>query len=149
MKSIFEPETYKSIVARIEQLTPNHQAQWGTMNVAQMMEHCSRALDYATGKTKPKRLLLGILIGGLLKKSYYNDKPWDKNLPTAPNFKITDTPDFNASRNRLLALVKEFAEGGEAKCTRHPSAFFGHFEPAQHGMGVYKHLDHHLTQFGV
>ncbi len=149
MKSLFDPASLSSTVKRIEKLTPETQPLWGKMNVSQMMEHCARALDYSTGKTKPRRLLIGILFGSFIKKKYYNDISWDKNLPTAPNFKMTDTPEFNVTKKRLLDLVKEFGEGGEAKCTRHPNAFFGQFEPAQHGQGQYKHLDHHLTQFGV
>jgi hypothetical protein len=149
MKSLFDKETLDETLARIGSLSPESTAVWGQMNVSQMMEHCSRALDWATGKDKPKRMLLGYLLGGLLKKQYYNDKPVAKNLPTAPKFQVTDTPDFALTKERFTALVKEFSEGGEAKCTRHPSAFFGHLTPAQHGKGTYKHIDHHLTQFGV
>lgn len=149
MKSLFDKDTLHETLRRIESLTPATQAVWGKMNVSQMMEHCSRALDYATGKDKPKRMLLGYLIGGFLKKEYYNDRPVGKNLPTAPKFVVTDTPDFEVTKQRFTGLVKAFGEGGEAKCTRHPSAFFGHFTPEQHGIGAYKHIDHHLTQFGV
>lgn len=149
MKSLFDKETLNETLGRIDRLTTGSHPVWGKMNVSQMMEHCSRALDWATGKDKPKRMLLGYLLGGLLKNQYYNDKPVAKNLPTAPKFLVTDTPDFASAKQRFTALVKEFSEGGEAKCTRHPSAFFGHLTPEQHGKGAYKHIDHHLTQFGV
>lgn len=149
MNTIYDKANLTAVLERINKLTPETAPQWGKMNVSQMMEHCSRALDYATGKDKPKRLLIGRFFGSFIKKQYYNDKPWDRNLPTAPKFVVTDLPAFAETKQRLTSLVKEFGEGGEAKCTTHPSAFFGYFTPAQHGMGVYKHLDHHLTQFGV
>lgn len=149
MNTIYDKATLTATLNRIDKLTPATTPQWGKMNASQMLEHCSRALDYAVGNDRPKRLLIGRLLGGFMKKQYYNNTPWGKNTPTAPNFKVADTPDFEASKKRLTTLVKQFSEGGEAKCTTHPSAFFGHLTPAQHGLGMYKHLDHHLTQFGV
>lgn len=149
MKSLYEKQSLQEINSRIEKLTPETKQLWGKMNVAQMMEHCARALDFSTGKNKPPRMFLGYILGPIFKTQYYNDKPWSKNSPTAPNYLVTDQQNFDQTKSRLLNLIKEFSEGGEAKCTTHPSPFFGSLTPAQHGMGQYKHIDHHLQQFGV
>ena len=45
--------------------------------------------------------------------------------------------------------VRQFSEGGETRCTRHPHPFFGSLTPQAWSRGMYKHLDHHLRQFGV
>lgn len=149
MQSIYEASVYADLVNRVNKLSPETVPQWGKMNVAQMMEHCARAFDYATGKIKEPRMLMGILLGAFFKASYYNDKPWPRNSPTAKVYLVTNEPEFAATKNRLLAGMKEFYEGGPAKATTHPSPFFGHLTPEQHGYGQFKHLDHHLTQFGV
>lgn len=39
--------------------------------------------------------------------------------------------------------------GGEKVCTTHPHPIMGSYTPAEWGKGMYKHLDHHLRQFGV
>lgn len=149
MKSLYEKTNLQEINSRIEKLKSDMIPVWGKMNAAQMMEHCARALDFSTGKIKPPRLFIGYILGPIFKKQYYNDEPTRKNSPTAPNFIVANQQDFEKAKSRLLNLLKEFSEGGEAKCTTHPSAFFGKLTPAQHGMGQYKHIDHHLQQFGV
>ena len=149
MKSIYEKTNLQEINSRIEKLTPETKPIWGKMNPAQMMEHCARALDFSTGKSKPPRMFIGYILGSMLKPQYYNDKPWQRNSPTAPNYLVANPQDFEKSKSRLLAILKEFSEGGEAKCTTHPSPFFGKLTPEQHGLGQYKHIDHHLQQFGV
>lgn len=149
MESLYNSQVLNAVVDRINKLTPETKPLWGKMNVSQMMEHCSRALDFSTGKTFPKRSLLGILLGGFFKASYYNDTPWKHNTPTSPDYVIPNTPAFEQTKQRLLGLVIEFGEGGPEKCTTHPSAFFGKLTPEQHGLGQYKHIDHHLAQFGV
>ena len=94
-------------------------------------------------------LLLGLLVGWMIKSKLYNDSPWKKNLPTAPNFRITDARDFNKEKEELVALINAFHHGGPEKVGRFPHPMFGSFTPQQWGMSMYKHLDHHLQQFGV
>jgi hypothetical protein len=148
MKSLYHPETLKEVLTRIDNLKVDSSANWGKMNSSQMMEHCARTLEFATGKTKEPRLLIGYLLGGFFKTQYYNEKPWRQNSPTSKSFTVVDQPQFEASKLRLINLIKEFSNGGPEKCTTHPSPFFGKLTPEQIGMGTYKHLDHHLLQFG-
>jgi hypothetical protein len=149
MISMYEKRAYDDVVARINKLSPASQRQWGKMNVAQMMAHCSTTLECATGKVKLPRLLIGRILGPLVKSSYLSEKPFSKNSPTDKSFIIADERDFDAEKQKLLQLIKEFSEGGEEKCTTHPHSFFGKLTPAQWGTSMYKHLDHHLRQFGV
>lgn len=149
MKSMFEPGTPDEIVRRISSLTPATQHVWGKMQVAQMLAHCCTAMEVATGKRVAKRLLIGRLIGPLFKKKYYDDSDFTKNSPTHPTFVVRDERDFGKEKDRLVALVREFASGGEAKAPAAPHSFFGPLTPTQWGIGTYKHLDHHLRQFGA
>jgi hypothetical protein len=149
MKSFFEKETYTELLSRIEKIVPDTKRLWGKMDVAQMMAHTSEALEMATGNKKFKRHLTGRIFSPLVKKGFLSDKPFPKNSPTDSNIYIKGQRDFTKEKARLLSLVKQFHEGGEAKATSHPHSFFGHFTPAQWGTTQYKHIDHHLQQFGV
>ncbi len=149
MKSLYDKGILVEVSNRIEKLNPDTKALWGQMNVSQMMEHCARALDYATGKTKEPRMFIGLILGPLFKSMYYNDTLWGKNTRTAEVFKVIGTPDFEKTKLRLTLLVHTFSKGGPENATTHPSPFFGKLTPEQHGLGQYKHIDHHLRQFGV
>lgn len=149
MKNLFEVETIDEVIGRIDSLQPAAQRQWGKMDVAQMMAHCSACLDMASGKLNPPRILIGRIVGPLVKPIYTNEKPFSQNNPTDKQLVISDTRDFTREQQKLKSCVREFHQGGEAKCTRHPHPFFGALTPQQWSRGMYKHLDHHLRQFGV
>lgn len=149
MKNLFEKETSDEVIGRIDSLQPTAQRQWGKMDVAQMLAHCSRALDMASGKLNPPRMLIGRIIGSFVKPIYTNEKPFSQNNPTDKKLVVSDTRDFAREQERLKICVREFHQGGEPKCTRHPHPFFGALTPTEWSRGMYKHLDHHLRQFGA
>lgn len=149
MKNLFEREAVDEIIARIDSLQPAAQRQWGKMDVAQMMAHCSRALEMACGKLKLRRIWFGWILGPLVKPIYTNEKPFARNNPTDKKLVISDARDFSREQELLKKCVYEFHAGGEAKCTRHPHPFFGSLTPAEWARGMYKHMDHHLRQFGA
>ncbi len=147
-KNLYDPSSLQELLGRIEKITPQSQRQWGTMDVAQMLAHCANVFDMATGKINPPRVLIGRLIGRFFLSLYTNDKPFSKGGPTSKELKIVTPCNFDAEKARLIAAVKEFAAAGEAGCTRHPHPFFGELTPSAWSRGMYKHLDHHLQQFG-
>jgi len=150
MNTLFNPTAKDSIVSRINTLTETETAQWGKMDVAQMLKHCQGPLNIALGHEQLtskvgyfKRLILS-----LFKSSLYNDKPWRQNLPTAREFVITSPQQFLTEQENLIALIEEFSKKTAIKTwPNHP--LFGYFTPEQWGKMQYKHLDHHLTQFNV
>jgi hypothetical protein len=149
MKNLFERDAVDEIISRIDTLQPATQRQWGKMDVAQMMAHCSGALDMASGKLILPRLFIGRLIGPLVKPIYTNEKPFSRSSPTDPKLVVSDKRDFLREKERLNLCLRQFHEGGEAQCTRHPHPFFGALTPQAWSRGMYKHLDHHLRQFGA
>jgi hypothetical protein len=149
MKNLFEKDAADEIVSRIDSLQPASSRQWGKMDVAQMMAHCSAALDMASGRIILKRLLIGRLLGPLVKPIYTNEKPFARNNPTDKKLVVSDPRDFERERERLKLCVRQFHDGGEAGCTKHPHPFFGALSPADWSRGMYKHMDHHLRQFGA
>jgi Protein of unknown function (DUF1569) len=149
MKNLFQREAVDEVIARIDTLQPAVQRQWGKMDVAQMMAHCSAALDMASGRLNPPRILIGRLIGPFFRPIYTNEKPLSRKSPTDPKLVVSDQRDFAHEQEQLKRCVRQFHEGGEAQCTRHPHPFFGALSAQDWSRGMYKHLDHHLRQFGA
>jgi len=149
MKNLFERETVDEVISRIDRLQPTSQRQWGKMDVAQMLAHCSITMDIASGRRNLPRVFIGRLLAPFFKSMYTNDKPFGKNGPTGKELVVADQRDFAPEREQLKVKVRQFYEGGEARCTRHPHPFFGSLTPQAWSRGMYKHLDHHLRQFGV
>src|SRR5215472_5329359 len=125
MKNLFETAAMEEVCSRIDKLTPATQHQWGKMDVAQMMAHCSAALDMASGKVNPPRMLLGRILGPWFKPIYSNEKPFSPGNPTEKTLVISDQREFAREQEQLKRRVQEFHAGGEANCTRHPHPFFG------------------------
>lgn len=148
MNNIFEQFYTNEIIARIKQLRPDSQPQWGKMNVSQMLAHCSSFQDIALANSFPSRSWLGILIGKFVKPMFYNDKPLPQNMSTIPTIMIVDRKEFDAEKEALINKVNLFQKNGPEKCTTQPHPFFGKLSPEEWGKGIYKHLDHHLKQFG-
>jgi hypothetical protein len=149
VKTLFESEAVDEVISRVDSLQPTVHRQWGKMDVAQMMAHCSAALDMASGRLNPQRILIGRLIGGFFKPIYWNEKPFSRNNPTDPKLVVSDQRDFLREQEELKLKIRLFHEGGESGCTKHPHPFFGDLTPPQWSRGMYKHLDHHLRQFGA
>lgn len=150
MKSIFEQAAHKEILSRLDSLTEKSQAQWGTMNVTQMMVHCQGVIEVALGKKTLKKpnFIKGALLK-MMKSMLYNDKPWKQGLPTAKEFVIVDTESFEAERNQLKSLIDTIHQAEESFKPSKVHPFFGRFTAEQWGQSAYKHLDHHFRQFGV
>ncbi|MGB5941419.1 MAG: DUF1569 domain-containing protein [Leeuwenhoekiella sp.] len=147
MKNLFDAQAFLEIKDRIDKLTVNDSPKWGKMSVDQMLAHCQFPFEVALQK-QDFGLKPNFLINFFFKKSMHNDKPWRKGLPTVPKFKVTETKVFVEEKQKLLRLVNEFyAKRAEDNLPDHPS--FGHFTKEQWGQLEYKHLDHHLRQFGV
>ncbi len=149
MKDLFQREAADEVAQRIDSLQPAARRQWGKMDAAQMMAHCSAALDMAAGRLNPPRIFIGRLLGPFVKPIYSNEKPFSKGNPTDPKLVVSDQRDFAREQEQLKLKIHQFQQGGEAQCTRHPHPFFGALTPYEWARGMYKHLDHHLRQFGA
>lgn len=149
MHSLFDKTIYTNIVDRINNLSAESKAQWGKMNVAQMLAHCKEAFKVPLSEKEIPRIFLGRLIGWTIKAKLYNEEPWKKNLPTAPNFLIKDERNFQDEKTALLDLVNKFYLAGAGGISKYPHPFFGKLTAEQWGKSMYKHLDHHLSQFAV
>ncbi len=150
MKNLFETTTVEGIKQRLEQLRPDSHPLWGKMNVAQMVAHCAAGLEMATGKLRPPRAFIGRMMGSIVKPMVLRDEePMRRNSLTLKELVVPDDRNFRAERERLRELIDRFAAAGPEGCTTHPHSFFGKLTAQEWAILMYKHLDHHLRQFGV
>jgi hypothetical protein len=151
MKNLFDPTVAHQVKTRLGQLGPQSERLWGRMTAAQMLAHCSVSMQWAVGEVVPETLALPVrLVGRLVKPMLLrNEDPMRKNSPTAKSLIVAEERDLDKERDRLSGLIDRFAAGGAAGCTRNPHSFFGRLTPDQWAILMYKHLDHHLRQFGV
>ena len=121
-----QPEAVDEVIARIDTLQPATQRQWGKMDVAQMMAHCSAALDMASGRLNPPRILIGRMIGPFVKPIYYEREAiFARTIRPTRSSWCPIRRDFLREQEQLKSKIRQFHEGGEARCTKHPHPFFG------------------------
>jgi len=149
MKDIYEPAVLQEINDRIDRLKPSTRHQWGSMDVAQMLAHCSAPIEIALGDRQVKTPLFAKLMGPLIKGVITSEKPFKQSLPTDKNFIVSDSRDFDAEKIKLKGLVRRLSEGGAALMKGRRHNFFGKLTPEEWSTSTYKHLDHHFRQFGV
>jgi len=148
MKNLFEAAAVEEVKERMALLRPDSERQWGIMNPAQTLAHCSAAMEMALGDRTPPRILIGRLLGRFAKKSMIlNEKPMPRNVGTDKSLEVSDKRDFVMERQRLREFIDRFAAGGPKACTSHPHFFFGPLTPEEWAALMYQHLDHHLRQF--
>ncbi len=150
MKNIFEEEVSDQVIDRIEKLTPSSQPLWGKMNVGQMLAHCNVTYDLVYDDKRPKPSgLKKLFLKYIVKNFVVGEKPYKKNSPTASEFLITDERDFESEKNRLTEHVKKTQKHGKLFFDQREYHSFGKLNISEWNNMFYKHLDHHLNQFGV
>ncbi|MEO9887137.1 MAG: DUF1569 domain-containing protein [Balneola sp.] len=150
MKDIFSPEVNQEIIDRINKLTPSTEPDWGKMNVSQMLAHSNVTYEmlYETKHKKPG-LVKKLLLKALVKSVVVSEKPYKKNNPTAPEFKIVGGRDFEKEKKRLIDYLNRTQKLGRDHFDNKESHSFGKLSADEWNNMFYKHIDHHLTQFGV
>jgi hypothetical protein len=149
MQNLFNTADRDELVRRLSTLQPSSPRQWGKMNPAQMLAHCAAALEVACGSSIKKQALIGRVLAPFVRRSVLGDKPFQRNAPTDPDFKIAGDRDFAAERTRLAALMEQFAGRGPAAAEGLVHSFFGRLTADEWARLMYKHVDHHLRQFNA
>ena len=151
MNSVFEAETIADLTSRINRLTPTTEHLWGTMTVDQMLAHVNVAYEmvYDPAKHPAPNVVMRWVLKRLVKHKVVGPAPYAKNTPTAPAFKMKGSKDFAHERERLLGFLERVRNDGARVFDGKSSASFGPLTVSEWNVLFYKHLDHHLTQFGV
>jgi hypothetical protein len=147
MNTIYDKTTRDQLIIRINTLGENSKPQWGKMTVGQMVKHCAQWEEMISGKIKCKRSFIGRVFGKMALRSLIKDEtPVKRNMPTSPELIVTETNgNVAAKKSQWIALVEAHAKSPRPDFI-HP--FFGKMTKEQVGILDYKHIDHHLRQFG-
>lgn len=150
LPNIFTKEVAERVIDRINKLTPSSQPSWGKMNVAQMLAHCCVAYEMVYTDKHPKPgFFMRFILKSFVKKMVVSDKPYPKSSKTAPAFLITNEKDFETEKKRLVDYIRETQVLGAYIFDGKFSHSFGPLSDNEWNNMFYKHLDHHLKQFGV
>lgn len=147
--NVFDKEVANQLTNRIKQLTPESKPLWGTMDVAKMIAHCNVTYEMVFDDIHQKpgtiqRFFLKLFV----KKIVVSELPYKKNSRTAPQFIIKSDKDFNTELTRLIAYIEKCQQLGATYFEGKESHSFGPLTAQEWNNMFYKHLDHHLQQFG-
>lgn len=147
MKSIWNDDDYRELRSRLDRLAPDAPPKWGQMNAPQMVCHCTDALRMVSGDLLAASKKVPIRFPPLKQLIIYW-LPFPRGAPTAPEL-LARAPgewhgEMQALRRELDGVVKR---GRSGPFVPHPA--FGDLTPTAWGVLGYKHLDHHLRQFGI
>ncbi|MCB9189951.1 MAG: DUF1569 domain-containing protein [Flavobacteriales bacterium] len=146
----FDPATTEIMINRIDKIKPDTLPQWGKMNAPQMLAHLNVAYAIAYGDMEAKyNPIAKFMLKLLVKNIVVGDKPYSKNSRTAPAFLIADEREFEKEKSRLIEYIKKTESNGTSYFEGKESASFGKLTAKEWSNMFSKHLDHHLTQFGV
>lgn len=149
LPTLFNPADKAALLARLSQLRPEQAPLFGTMNPAQMMEHCFKAIRPYVSDEPQKQVLIGKLIQWLVRPSYLNEQPLKPGQPTSPSFEAVENGTFDDNKQRLIHILELLCSKPASAYDGKVSPFFGKLKGAEIGRMQYKHLDHHLRQFGA
>jgi len=148
MRSILNESDRAAIFNRVRSLSASSTARWGRMSVTGMLQHLRLSAQMAVGELEVadsnkrafqvfplKHLILYVL-------------PFPKGAPTAPELHPGAAPSLEEERAALLALMDRIGAGPrEGPGPAHP--LFGPLSWREWAAATYKHVDHHLKQFGA
>jgi len=149
MSTLAEPAVVALLHRRILRLQPDASAKWGRMNAPQMICHLNDSFRAATGEKYVSPA--GSLFYRTLVKWIAVRTPikWPPGVPTRPEIEQgrggTPPSDWERDRADLLAVMDAFAE----RRTFAPHPMFGKMSRRDWLVWGYRHVDHHLRQFGV
>jgi len=148
MAALFQALDRRDPRPRIQALKRDFPRQLGRMSPAQALRHCQMPLRVALGELRLRRNLMGLIFGGWAKRQLLAPGESGRNLPTAAEFRVVDECEFETERERLLLLVDRLGAGGPDALTKEPHPFFGRLSVEEWDALQWKHLGHHLRQFG-
>lgn len=150
MKNIFDKTVIDKVIERINELNSNSEPKWGKMSVGQMLAHCCVTYEFIYDNKYPKpKGFKKWMLKTFVKKIVTNEKPYKRNGRTAPEFLITSEKEFNTEKDRLTSYILKTQELGTDYFHQKESHSFGKLNSNEWNNMFYKHLDHHLNQFGV
>lgn len=119
------------------------------MSVAQMLTHCNVSYKMIYDNIHPQPTQFFKFIKKLAKSKVVGEGAYPHNSKTAPQFIIKETKSFEVEKQRLIDHINKTQQLGENYFDNKESHSFGKLNKTARNNMLYKHLQHHLSQFGV
>ena len=120
------------------------------MDVGKMLAHCNVTYELVFENIHPKpNGIMRFMLKRFVKDGVVNEKSYQKNGQTGGAFLIKEDRKFEAEKKRLIDYLNKAQQLGENHFDGKESNSFGVLTKSEWNNMFYKHLDHHLSQFGV
>lgn len=150
LPNVYSLSVAQELISRINKLTPETQPKWGTMDVSRMLAHCCITYEYIFNERHDKpNFFMKLMLKAFVKNAVVSETPYKHNERTGPAFIIANERDFKNEKERLVNYINKVVEMGESFFNGKKSVSFDELTPLEWNNMMYKHLDHHLRQFGV
>jgi len=150
MKNVFDQQDALDFIRRINALSPETVPLWGKMTVEQMLAHCNVTYEMIYENYHPRpNSFVKLILKLFVKNTVVSKKPYKQNGQTAPQFIIKDDRDFHTEKTRLIDYIIQTQQLGEHYFDGRESHSFGVLTVKEWNAMLSKHLEHHLSQFGV
>ena len=148
--NIYDSKDTNDLIVQINKLTPDTKPNWGKMSLDQMLTHLNVVYLMAyTDKYTPPNSVAKFLLKLMIKKGVFVSKPNPKNGRTEPQFIIKDAKNFDEEKKKLISYIEKVKDRGNSNFEGKESQSFDPLT-AEEWNGLFaKHMEHHLTQFGV
>lgn len=148
MENLFNQTDQDALLTRVRTIEAGATRQWGRMTLPQALAHLAATLDYPLGVRQTGQTFLGRVVTPLIRRSVLGPKPFGQGAPTTPDLVVADDRDLETERQRLREAVLRFCAEGRGGVNNRVHPFFGALPGDAWGRLMYKHIDHHLRQFG-
>ena len=150
LKNWFNESDAAGALRRLEQLALQDQPRWGTLSAAAVVCHLADPVRVALGEKAVPALRGPLGLPGLAHLVVWV-LPWPKGAPAAPEFLpgtgMTPPGDFERDKRTLVELLTRFSALPAGRpIPRNPA--FGALNRRAWGRLMWRHVDHHLRQFG-
>lgn len=151
MKNLFNQQDKDEIVKRLSELSSTHLPKWGKMNAHEAVVHMTDPLRCAIGE-RPVPLNPSILSKWPLNKLVSQYLTWPKGAPTAPEFiqgaKGSPPLEFERDKQELVLLIHRFSQH-QNSIPFPVQPMFGNLNNKEWARLMWRHINHHLKQFGL
>jgi hypothetical protein len=145
-KSLSNAIDRQELLDRLERLSPESARVWGTMTAHQMLAHLADWMLMAKGELETAPIKRVLRYPPLKQLAIYW-LPFPRNVSTAPELKSRKPSAWNVERDAVRAHVQSFENLDLEPWPEHP--VFGKMSGRAWCVFAYRHMDHHLRQFGI